>query len=95
MAAYVVVDVDVQDPVRYEEYRKTVLPTLQAYGGRFLARGGKVEVLEGTWAPKRLVIVEFPDAATAKKWWSSPEYANPKAVRQSASETDMLIVEGI
>jgi uncharacterized protein (DUF1330 family) len=94
MAAYVVVDVDVHDPVRYEEYRKTVLPTLQAYGGRFLARGGKVEVLEGSWSPKRLVIVEFPDAATARKWWSSAEYAKPKAVRQSASETDMVIVEG-
>ena len=56
MAAYVVVDVDVQDSVKYEEYRKTVLPTLQAYGGRFLARGGNVDVLEGTWSPKRLVI---------------------------------------
>ena len=95
MAAYVVVDVDVKDPVRYEEYRKQVLPTLQAYGGRFLARGGKVDVLEGSWAPKRLVIVEFPDAATAKKWWASAEYAHPKAVRQSASDTDMIVVEGV
>jgi uncharacterized protein (DUF1330 family) len=95
MPAYVVVDVSVHDPVRYEEYRKTVAPTLQAYGGRFLARGGKVDVLEGSWSPKRMVIVEFPDAATAKKWWSSAEYANPKAVRQSASDTNMVIVEGV
>jgi uncharacterized protein (DUF1330 family) len=94
MAAYVVVDVQVNDPVRYEEYRKTVAPTLQAYGGRFLARGGKVEVLEGSWSPRRLVIVEFPDIATAKAWWSSSEYANPKAVRQSASDTAMIVVEG-
>lgn len=95
MSAYIVVDVDVRDPARYEEYRKTVLPTLQAYGGRFLVRGGKVEVLEGSWSPKRFVVVEFPDAATAKKWWDSAEYAGPKAVRQSASHTNMIIVEGI
>jgi len=95
MAAYVVVEVRVNDPVRYEEYRKTVAPTLEAYGGRFLARGGKVERLEGSWSPKRLVIVEFPDVATAKAWWSSSEYANPKAIRQSASETEMIVVEGI
>jgi len=95
MAAYIVVDVDVHDPARYEEYRKRVAPTLQAYGGRFLARGGKVDVLEGKWSPRRLVILEFADAATAKKWWSSAEYANPKAVRQSASDTNMIVVEGI
>ena len=95
MAAYVVVDVEVKDPVRYEEYRKTVAPTLAAYGGRFLVRGGQVHLLEGAWSPKRLVIVEFPDVATAKAWWASAEYANPKAVRQSASHTKMIVVEGI
>jgi uncharacterized protein (DUF1330 family) len=95
MAAYVVVDVEVQDSVRYEEYRKTVAPTLAAYGGRFLVRGGKVDLLEGSWLPKRLVIVEFPDVATAKAWWASAEYANPKAIRQSASRTEMIVVEGI
>jgi uncharacterized protein (DUF1330 family) len=94
MAAYVVVEVEVTDPVRYEEYRKTVLPTLVAYGGRFLVRGGKLEVLEGSWLPKRLVIIEFPDVATAKAWWASAEYANPKAIRQSASHTEMIVVQG-
>lgn len=94
MSAYVVVDVQVNDPVRYEEYRKLVLPTLQSYGGRFLVRGGKVDTLEGSWAPKRLVILEFPDVATAKAWWGSSEYANPKAIRQSASHTEMIVVEG-
>jgi len=72
-----------------------VLPTLQAYGGRFLVRGGKVDVLEGSWSPKRLVIVEFPDVAKAKAWWASAGYAEPKAIRQSASETNMIVVEGI
>jgi uncharacterized protein (DUF1330 family) len=95
MAAYVVVDVEVKDPVRYEDYRKLVLPTLQAYGGRFLVRGGKVETLEGSWLPKRFVILEFPDVARAKAWWDSSEYANPKAIRQSASRTEMIVVEGV
>jgi uncharacterized protein (DUF1330 family) len=94
MAAYIVVDVEVKDPVRYEEYRKQVLPTLQAYGGRFLVRGGKVDVLEGSWSPKRLVIVEFPDVGKAKAWWASSAYEGPKAIRQSASHTNMIVVEG-
>jgi uncharacterized protein (DUF1330 family) len=95
MAAYVVVDVVVKDPVRYEDYRKRVQATLDAYGGRFLVRGGKVENLEGTWSPKRFVIVEFPDAAAARAWWNSKEYAEPKAIRQSASHTEMILVEGL
>jgi uncharacterized protein (DUF1330 family) len=94
MAAYIVVNVDVHDPVRYEEYRKSVLPTLAAFGGRFLVRGGKVEVLEGSWTPKRFVIVEFPSAEKAREWWHSQEYAAPKALRQATSYTDMVLVEG-
>ncbi len=95
MAAYIVVSVEVHDPVRYEEYRKSVAPTLVAYGGRFLVRGGKVEVLEGSWAPKRFVVVEFPSAEKARAWWHSAEYAAPKALRQATSYTDMVLVEGV
>ncbi|HKT48484.1 MAG TPA: DUF1330 domain-containing protein [Candidatus Acidoferrales bacterium] len=95
MAAYIVVDVVVKDPVRYDDYRKRVQATLDAYGGRFLVRGGKVENLEGTWAPQRFVIVEFPDADTARAWWNSAQYAEPKAIRQSASHTEMILVEGV
>ena len=95
MAAYVVVDVVVKDPVQYEDYRKRVMTTLEPYGGRFLVRGGKVENLEGTWKPQRFVIVEFPDATTARAWWNSEAYAGPKALRQSASHTEMILVEGV
>lgn len=95
MAAYIVVNVEVHDSVRYEDYRKSVLPTLAAYGGRFLVRGGKVEVLEGSWTPKRFVIVEFPSVEKAREWWNSAEYAPPKALRQATSRTDMILVEGI
>lgn len=94
MAAYVVVEVEVKDPVRYEDYKKLVPPTLAKYGGRFLVRGGKVTTLEGTWAPTRFVLVEFPDAERAKAWWASEEYAPAKALRQATSMTQMIIAEG-
>lgn len=95
MAAYIIVQVDVKDPGRYDEYRKLVQPTLDAYGGRFLVRGGKVENLEGGWQPSRFVIIEFDSMAQARSWWVSEEYAPAKALRQAASHTEMILVEGI
>jgi uncharacterized protein (DUF1330 family) len=95
MAAYIVVEVEVKDPARYARYREMVPPSLAKYGGRFLVRGGATETLEGSWAPKRFVIVEFPSAERAKAWWSSPEYAEAKALRQATASTEMLLVEGV
>jgi len=95
MSAYIFVSVEVHDPVRYEDYRKTVMPTLEAYGGKFLVRGGKMEVLEGNWPQRRIVIVEFPSVEKARAWWCSPEYAAPKALRQATSHTEMILVEGV
>ena len=95
MAAYVIVQVDVKDPVRYEDYRRLVGPTLAKYGGRFIARGGAIEVLEGGWHPGRLVILEFPSTDRAREWWNSPEYAEAKAIRQATSEGTLLILEGV
>lgn len=95
MPAYIVVQVDVKDPVRYADYRTMVPPTLAKYGGRFIVRGGKTETLEGDWAPKRFVVVEFPSVEQAKAWWASPEYADAKALRQATSETQMIVVEGV
>ena len=94
MPAYIVVEVEVEDPIRYEDYKKMVPPSLAAYGGRFLVRGGQVENLEGDWAPKRLVMVEFPSVDQAKAWWSSPDYAEAKALRQATAKTQMIVVEG-
>jgi len=92
--AYVIASVDVKDPVRYADYRNMVMPTIATYGGRFLARGGKVDILEGDWQPKRLVIVEFPSVERAKAWWSSPEYADAKALRQATSKGTLVVIEG-
>ena len=91
MPAYVIATVDVRDPVRYEDYRKMVLPTITAYGGRFIARGGKTQVLEGHWQPNRLVIVEFPTFDQAKAWWASAEYAEARAT----SDGTLVVIEGV
>jgi uncharacterized protein (DUF1330 family) len=95
MPAYVIANVTVKDPVRYEEYRRLVTPTVEQFGGRFIARGGKVELLEGAWNPARVVILEFPSVERARTWWQSPEYSEARAIRQATSEGTLLIVEGV
>ena len=95
MPAYIVVEVEVNDPVRYEDYKKMVPPSLKPFGGRFLVRGGDIETLEGDWAPKRFVIVEFPSIEKAKAWWESTEYAEAKALRQATAKTQMILAQGL
>ena len=95
MPAYVLAHIDVKDPVRYEDYKKMSPISIQKYGGRFIARGGKVEVLEGTWQPKRMVLLEFPSVERAKEWWASQDYADAKQLRQATSTGDMIVIEGV
>lgn len=94
MVAYVINDMEVTDPQRLEEYKKLSPATVAQYGGRFLARGGNTEVFEGSWTPKRLVILEFPSVAQAKAWVNSPEYAPAREIRQQASRSNIVVVEG-
>jgi uncharacterized protein (DUF1330 family) len=95
MAAYVVVDIEVLEPIEYEEYKALAAPAVAAYGGRYLARGGAVEVVEGDWIPNRLVVLEFPSVAQAQAWWSSPEYSRAKEIRQRTARTNMVFVSGV
>ena len=95
MKAYVIADIEVRDAEGYERYKALAPPVIAAHGGRYLARGGRTELLEGDRAPKRTVIVEFPSLEKAKAWWDSIDYAEAKALRQACSRTNMLIVEGI
>jgi uncharacterized protein (DUF1330 family) len=95
MSAYVIVHVDVTNPAEYEDYKKMSPLSIEAYGGRFLARGGQTHVMEGSWQPKRLVIVEFPSVERARTWWASPEYAAAKAKRNATSNSDLVIIEGV
>ena len=94
MAGYIIADVEITHPTEYEEYRKMVMPTLEEYGGKFLVRGGASETLEGDWAPGRLVILEFASVARAKEWWGSEQYRPARRMRQAASRTRMIVVEG-
>jgi uncharacterized protein (DUF1330 family) len=95
MAAYVIVNIEVTEPVGYEEYKKLAAPAVAACGGKYVARGGAADILEGSWVPKRLVILEFESVAQAKSWWASEEYRVAKDLRQKTAITDMVVVEGI
>jgi uncharacterized protein (DUF1330 family) len=95
MAAYIIVDIDVHDAPGLEEYRRQVPPTLARYGGRFVVRGGAFQALEGTWQPKRLVVLEFPSAEQARRWYDSEEYRPLKTMRLQASTSNLVLVEGV
>ena len=95
MPAYLIAQVTVRDAATYERYKDLVPPSITLYGGRYLARGGLTETLEGSWRPKRIVVLEFPSVERARQWWSSPEYAEAKALRQASADTEMLLLEGL
>lgn len=95
MAAYLIVNVDVKDPARYQEYVRAVPATLVPFGGRFLVRGGRAVTLEGTFEPKRMVVIQFDSVELARAWWESAAYAAPRAIRQATATTDLILVEGL
>jgi uncharacterized protein (DUF1330 family) len=95
MPAYVIADIEVLDPTLYEEYRQQVPATISAHQGRYLARGGAIEVLEGAWSPRRCVILEFPDMEHFRAWWSSPEYARLREMRQRATRSSLVVTQGL
>jgi len=95
MAAYAIVDMTVTDPVSIEQYRKLAGESVAAHGGKFIVRGGHAEVVDGDWKPQRIVVIEFPDFAQAKRWRASSEYAAACEIRNRAARTRMLLVEGL
>lgn len=95
MPAYMIIDIEVLDPVRYEDYKKLASPAIAAHGGRYLVRGGRSEVLDGDWTPRRLVVLEFDSVEKAKAWRTSPEYAEAKKIRDTCARANMVVVEGL
>ena len=95
LSAYVIANVTVHDRERYRDYTAQTQASIGKYGGRFVVRGGEVELLEGTWDTVRMVVIEFPDANAARAWWESEEYAPLKAMRRDASDTNIVLVEGV
>jgi len=95
MPAYVIADIEVLDPVAYEEYKRLAGSTPAQFGGRYIVRGAPVQVVEGTWSPKRLVILEFPSLEHAKAWYESEAYGQAKAIRHQAARSHLIFVEGV
>ncbi len=94
MKAYVIANIDVQDPTRYADYIKLTPGTVAPFGGRFIARGGRSEKLEGETEANRIVVLEFPSYEQAKGWYDSEGYRVAMAIRQSASTGSLILVEG-
>lgn len=96
LAAFLIVEIkSVHDQATYARYREEVSENVVAGGGKYLVRGGRVEVLEGDWRPGRVVVVRFASLRAARDWWSSPHYAELKAKRQGSTDTNMILVEGV
>jgi uncharacterized protein (DUF1330 family) len=95
MSAYIFASIEITDPETYEEYRRRVPSIIEAYGGRYLVRGGSIHGLEGDTPTSRLVILEFPDMARLMAFYNSAEYQPVLAIRQRAARSSLLAIEGV
>ena len=95
MSAYVIVDITITDPDGYARYKELATDTVALYGGRYVARGGRTEILEGDWHPGRVVILEFESVDRARQWLESPEYRDARRLRHATARTHMIVVEGV
>ena len=94
MPAYVIVDIDIFDPVGFAEYRKSIVSLVQKHGGKYIAVSDRVETLEGDWHPSRIVMIEFPSMERAREWFGCEEYREPCKIRKRTAKTNMILVEG-
>lgn len=95
MSAYIVFDIDVQDPEAYREYVRLARPSVAQYGGKVLALSDAAEAVEGDWQPRRIVIIEFADAGSARAWLDSPEYGQAKPIRHRTARARVVVVPGL
>lgn len=94
MPAYLIAQTEIHDHATYDRYKAQVLPLIQKFQGKFIVRGGDVEVLEGDWTPSRMVLIEFPSMQHIRDWFASPEYALLLALRQPAAVDRLVAVDG-
>ena len=95
MSAYVIVEIKVHDHVKFEEYKKKAAVAIAAFDGKYLVRGGHVETLDGTWAPERIVVLEFPTMDRAREWYNSEAYAEAIRLRHASATSEFILVEGL
>lgn len=94
MPAYVIAQLTVTDPEGFETYQRAVLPIIEAHGGRFLVRGGEISALEGDLGKPRMIVVEFPDKATAERFYNAPDYQAILPLRTNSATGSVIVVEG-
>ena len=95
MSALLVAQLEVMDPKAFEAYRDKVPAVIERHGGRYLARGGAIEVLEGEWSLPRLVVIAFDSPDAAQRFYNSEDYQEILPLRLAASRGNVIIVEGI
>lgn len=95
MSAYLIADVEITDESLYTQFRERMTPTLEAYSGKFIARGGEIEVFDGSWNPNRLAIVAFDSMEQARSWLASPEFKELDGIRTSSANINLVLVEGV
>lgn len=95
MSAYLVVDIDVQDPDQYMQYVAQAPDFIKKHGGQYLVRGGDVEVIEGDWSPARFVIVEFPTRQLAQAFIADVDYQAVADTRRAATKSNLILVDGL
>jgi uncharacterized protein (DUF1330 family) len=95
MPAYVIANVRAHDPGAYEQYRQMVPAIIEHFGGRYLARGGRSEVIEGDLEPGRVIVLEFPTYEDAQRWYASDEYAAARSIRQGGADGELIFVDGV
>jgi len=95
MSAYLIVDLDIHDPERYEAYKREVPRLIRKHGGEYIVRGGEHEVIEGSWRPKRLVVMRFPNRQAIRDYVADPEYQSLLALRQQVASTNAVAVDGL
>ena len=94
-SAYIIANVQVNNPEQYEEYKKWSSAAMKAHGAEVCVRGGKIEVLEGDWQPERIVVLKFPSVEAARAFNTSPEYDQARKAREGIAVMRMILVEGV
>ncbi len=95
MAAYVIFDVEITDPARYQDFMAGVKPALDEAGAKYLSRGGAHKVYEGDWEPRRIVLLEFPSVEAWESFYYGPTYQGLKSIRDECSSARLVSVEGL
>ena len=94
--AYCLFDnIEINDLAKLEEYKEKVLPVVTAFGGKYLVASNRIRVVEGSWQPNHVVMIEFPSYEEANRWYDSEEYKKLKNLRRSSGKFDGIIVEGL